>query len=64
MIALLQSTFHHRSILPEELLFGIQDQLAKHKMHLVLVKLPDSELIKNGAMPRLLEECMCDGIIY
>lgn len=63
MMALVQSTHHHRSLLPISLLDGIQQQLAEMDMHLVMAPLPDDELIKEGMVPRIFNECMCDGLL-
>lgn len=63
MVALVQSTQHHRSLLPQGLLDGIQMQLTEQNMHLVLAPLPDEELIKEGVIPKIFNECMCDGAL-
>lgn len=62
-VALLQSSVGWRSILPPHLLDGIHDGLAERQQHLVVVKLADEELEREGWQPRLLLERMADGLI-
>jgi LacI family transcriptional regulator len=62
-LALISSTFNHRSYLPLNLIDGIQDELAAYDMHLVLAKLPDDKLVDEGYIPKILRELMADGLI-
>lgn len=52
-----------RSDMPVRMLLGIQDELSRHDMHLVVTKLPDEELTLEGVVPKVLRENMSDGLI-
>jgi LacI family transcriptional regulator len=62
-LGLLLSADEGRSNLPPLLLDGIHDELLKRQMHLTLAKLPDQDLVEQGAFPRILQECCCDGLL-
>ncbi|HAI12854.1 MAG TPA: hypothetical protein DCM28_14190 [Phycisphaerales bacterium] len=62
-LGLLLSADHGRSNLPPMLLDGIHDALLERKMHLSIARLPDEALAEEGAFPRILQECCCDGLL-
>jgi LacI family transcriptional regulator len=63
MVALLQSTVRHRSLIPMELLDGIHDGLAERDLHLVYTKIPDEKLTSDGFPPKILRESASDGLL-
>lgn len=63
-ISLLQSsTDPARSMLPLELLQGIQEKLNGNGMHLVLSALADEKLTSEGFVPKILSELYVDGLL-
>lgn len=62
-IAILQSTFHNRSILPDQLVAGIDSVLGRHEMHLILARLSDEKLTSPTYVPRILRQLTCDGLL-
>lgn len=62
-LGLLLSADQGRSNLPPMLLDGIHDALLERKMHLSIAKLPDETLAEEGAFPRIMQECCCDGLL-
>lgn len=62
-IALLQSTYNNRSILPDQLVAGIDSVLSEHEMHLTLARLSDEKLTSNTYVPRILRQLTSDGLL-
>lgn len=62
-IALLLSTKDGHSWMPDPLLAGIHDELARHDLHLTVARLPDEKLVSAGLVPKLLREWACDGVL-
>ncbi len=62
-IALLQSTFHNRSILPDQLLAGVDSVLGEHEMQLSLARLSDEKLTSSTYVPRILRQLTSDGLL-
>jgi len=61
--ALVLSTQGYRSTLPAELLRGIDEELARHNMHLTIARLPDEKLTREGYVPKILREWLSDGLL-
>jgi LacI family transcriptional regulator len=61
-VALLMSSHPGRGCIPEDMMWGILDELEEHGQHLMLVRVPDEPLDNESVMPRLLCEWMVDGI--
>jgi LacI family transcriptional regulator len=51
------------SFLPPRLLAGIHDALAEQGRHLIIAQYPDEKLVEADFVPRVLKECMADGLI-
>jgi LacI family transcriptional regulator len=51
------------SYLPAGLLDGLDDELARHDMHLTVSRLSDEELASEDFVPKVLREHTADGII-
>lgn len=51
------------SHLPDPLVRGIQDGLARHRMYLIVSTVADEDLANESAMPSLLSEVMADGLL-
>jgi len=62
-VALLMGTNGGSNWLPDALLAGIHDELARHDYHLTLARLPDEKLVSEGFVPKLLREWACDGVL-
>lgn len=62
-ISLLQSTCYTWSMLPNQLMGGIQKELAEHGKHLLLSELPDEKLVNEGFVPKILTELFADGLL-
>lgn len=62
-LALLLSSEGGNSYLPSSLLSGLQRALAPHDLSLLVCSLPDEELDEAGALPKILREQMCDGLL-
>ena len=62
-IALLLSTVPHRSSLFSGLVEGIHDGLAERDLHLTLARLPDEKLADRGYVPKILKQCLADGLL-
>lgn len=62
-IGLLLSTHHSRSVLPESMLDAISDSLTSRKLRLSIDKLPDEELVRDGAAPDLMRAWSVDGLL-
>jgi len=62
-VALLLSTNQGRSNLPSELLNQIHDSLEAHRLRLLVSKLADETLTDREAMPSILREWACDGLL-
>jgi LacI family transcriptional regulator len=62
-VALLQSMRPHSGFMPPELLDGILEGLAEHDLHLIIAKLPEEQLLSEGAVPKILREWMADGLL-
>ena len=55
-----QNTHSH---IPAGLLDGLDDELAKHDMHLSVSRLSDEELSRGDFIPKVLSQYMADGMI-
>jgi LacI family transcriptional regulator len=55
-----QQTHSH---IPPGLLDGLDDELARHDMHLTVSRLSDEELSSAEFLPKVLREAMADGMI-
>jgi LacI family transcriptional regulator len=56
----------HQSVLshiPIGLLDGLDDELARHNMHLTVSRLTDEQLSSEAFLPKVLREYMADGMI-
>jgi LacI family transcriptional regulator len=62
-VAILQSTFHNRSILPDQLVAGIDSVLSEREMHLTLARLSDEKLTSGSYVPRILRQLTSDGLL-
>lgn len=62
-VTLIQSTVRFRSLMPEAVLDGVHDGLARRGIHLMISKLPDEKLSDPASAPYLLRELVCDGFI-
>ena len=62
-ICLLQSTNPVKSILPCNLIRGIQEALIEKGKHLILSELPDEKLVSAGFVPKILTELFADGLL-
>ena len=62
-VALLLSTVPHRSSLSGPLVEGIHDGLAERDLHLTLARLPDEKLTDRGYVPKILQQCLADGLL-
>jgi LacI family transcriptional regulator len=51
------------SFLPANLLAGIHSTLAEQGRHLIVAQYPDELLVEADFVPRVLKECMADGLI-
>src|SRR3954454_10618540 len=55
-----QQTHSH---IPNRLIDGIDDELARHDMHLTVSRLTDEELSDNDFVPKVIRQHMADGMI-
>ncbi len=62
-VALLMSTVGLRSLLPGSLMDGINEALSAQQLHLTVAKLPDDEMLREGQIPRILQEWFADGLL-
>jgi LacI family transcriptional regulator len=62
-IGLLQSTNEQYSYLPAGIFIGMQEELTRQKMHLVVSSLPDEKLNDERVLPNVLRESLVDGLI-
>lgn len=62
-IGLLMSVRPARSMLPPNLLSGIQTELAQSELHLTLATLTDDKLTDESYIPRILREHTSDGLL-
>ena len=62
-VALLLSTLPDRSTLFRGLIEGIHDALAARDLHLTLARLPDEKLADRGYVPKILKQCLVDGLL-
>jgi LacI family transcriptional regulator len=62
-VTLLLPTNANVSFLPANLLKGIHDTLAEQGRHLIIAQYPDEKLVEADFVPRVLKECMADGLI-
>ena len=62
-VSLVVSTELGRSHLPSQLLFGVHDALIDRDIQLIIGRLPDAEGAERGAVPRILREWCCDGML-
>lgn len=62
-VALLLSAKRGHSYLPPTLLAGLQESLARQDMTLIVCHVPDETLSDSGALPKILRERTCDGLI-
>jgi len=52
-----------RSHMPAELLYGIQQALEAHRMHLSIAHMTDEQLTSEQLLPRILRHVMADGLL-
>lgn len=62
-IALLQSSQPMRSVLPAEMLAGIQAALGTHNLNMMLADMPDSKLTDDRFVPQILRQLSVDGLL-
>ncbi len=62
-IALLLATDRLRNYLSSQLVDGVLDALAEHRLHLHVAKLPDQQLTGESVDPAILGELMVDGLL-
>jgi LacI family transcriptional regulator len=62
-IGLLLSAESNRSYLPHQLLIGIESTIARQGQRLILARLADAELSKQGFVPALLKQWSADGLL-
>jgi DNA-binding LacI/PurR family transcriptional regulator len=62
-IALLVDSKEGRLWLPDGLIGHIDDELALHDLHLIIARVPREEADDEKAIPRLLRELYCDGLL-
>ncbi|MFA7237137.1 MAG: LacI family DNA-binding transcriptional regulator [Phycisphaeraceae bacterium] len=62
-VTMIEPTGQWRSTRFTELFDGLQDRLAAADFHLVLERLPDTKLINEGFLPRILRESSSDGLL-
>lgn len=63
VVSLVLGTSDVVSDLPAGLVAGIQDALVREDMHLSVFRLPDEQLTRDGFVPKVLRESMCDGML-
>jgi LacI family transcriptional regulator len=61
--ALVLSTDFVVSMLPAEMLTGIQENMLREDRHLILATLPDAKLTSEGFVPKILRELAADGLL-
>ncbi|PTY06491.1 hypothetical protein DB346_00980 [Verrucomicrobia bacterium LW23] len=62
-IALMMSNSPYVSNLPMRLLWGIQEEAVRCDLHLLLSRISASNQNSDEAIPRILRECMADGLL-
>lgn len=62
-IAMVMSTDAETSYLPQQMLDGMQLELGRHDLNLIVTSVPDQKLTATGYVPRILRERMADGMI-
>ena len=62
-IALVQSQFAARSVLPSSLLAGVCATANDNERQLIVATLADEKLTSDIAVPMILRECMSDGLL-
>ncbi len=62
-VALVLSTDAETSYMPQQLLAGIQTELALGGLNLIVTSVPDDKLTDQGPDPRIVSEKMTDGVI-
>jgi LacI family transcriptional regulator len=62
-LVLSRSKQQTHSYLPAGLLDGLDNELARHDMHLTITRLSDEELSRDEFVPKVLREHMADGMI-
>jgi LacI family transcriptional regulator len=62
-ITLLLGSNSDQYFLPADLLTGIHNTLAEQGRHLIIAQYPDELLVEADFVPRVLKECMADGLI-
>ncbi len=62
-VAMVLSTDAETSYMPQQLLGGIQEELARHGLNLIVTSVPEKQLASTGPAPRILRERMADGLI-
>ncbi len=60
-VSLLLSEDAAKSFIPKGLIFGIEEELIRHNMHLAVSTIPDSE--PAAPLPKFLREWMTDGFL-
>lgn len=62
-IALMQSTVEYQSLAHPQMLEGVYDALSRLGLHLMMVRLPQERLETPDAVPAVLRQYMCDGLL-
>lgn len=62
-VGLLLSEKISRFFLPNEMLGSLHDALAEAHMSLMVTRLPDRALTDHGVVPKVLQQCMVDGLL-
>jgi LacI family transcriptional regulator len=62
-VTLLLGSKSGQHFLPTDLLAGIHNTLAEQGQHLIIAQYPDEKLVEADFVPRVLKECMADGLI-
>jgi LacI family transcriptional regulator len=62
-IALMVESREGGTWLPDGLIGQIDDELSLHDMHLIIARAPREEADDENAIPRLLRELYCDGLL-
>lgn len=62
-VGLLLSTDPYASTVPALMWNGMQQELEERDLHLIIQRLPDSQLTDETFVPKMLREWMCDGLL-
>jgi LacI family transcriptional regulator len=62
-IAFVMSSESNRTFLSQDLIVGINEELARHDLLMTMVQLPDDRLVDADFVPNILRKLSCDGLI-